>query len=219
MPIERASAERDRGGAATRARILEAAERVVRERGLARATTKEIARAAGCSEAALYKHYADKSEIVLAMITSRPGGFPQHLAGLRDQAGTLDVEATLTDLAERAVDFFARAMPVGNALLAEPDLLARYRERLAVRGSGPRTPVTRLADYLRAERDRGRIRQDADPDAAAALLLGACFHTAFLGVFLGDLAATAGERGAEVKTFARNTVSTLMLALAPRGAG
>ncbi len=213
MPTDRPPAERDRGGAATRARILEAAERVVRERGLARATTKEIARAAGCSEAALYKHYADKSDLVLAMITSRPGGFPRHLAALRGQAGRLDVEATLVDLAERAVGFFAQAMPVGNALLADPDLLARYRERLAAHGGGPRTAVARLADYLRAERDLGRIRADADPGAAAALLLGACFHTAFLGVFLGD--ADDEKRAADTESFARDTVSTLMHALRP----
>ena len=212
MPYQQNPADRDRhrdrGGAATRARILEAAERVVRERGLARATTKEIARAAGCSEAALYKHYADKSELVLAMIMNRPGGFPQHLAGLRGQAGRLDIEATLVDLAVRAVDFFGRAMPVGNALLGDPDLLVRYRRRLDELGAGPRTPIRLLADYLAAERDLGRLRKDADPQAAAALLLGACFQTAFLGVFLGDGAG-------DVPAFARSAVSSLMPGLAP----
>src|ERR1700738_3473180 len=79
--------DRDRGGAATRTRILEAAEQVVRERGLARATTKEIARAASLSEAALYKHYQGKSELVLAMVTSRPGGFHQDVAALRAGVG------------------------------------------------------------------------------------------------------------------------------------
>jgi AcrR family transcriptional regulator len=199
--------DRDRGGAETRARILEAAERVVRERGLARATTKEIARAASLSEAALYKHYQGKSELVLAMLTSRPGGFTQHLADLRSGAGRGDLEQTLTDLAERAVEFFGRAMPVGNALLAEPELLAGYRELLAARGAGPRKPIQALADYLRAERDLGRLRADADPDAAAALLLGARFHAAFLAAFLGDGAG-------DVQVFARAAVSTLMRGVA-----
>lgn len=214
MPLERSAAgrdyarDRDRGGAATKARILEAAERVVRERGLARATTKEIARAADLSEAALYKHYADKSDLVLAMIMNRPGGFPQQVAGLRDQAGKLDIEATLVELAERAVDFFGRAMPVGNALLGDPQLLVRYRQRLDAIGAGPRKPIAMLADYLRAERDLGRLRADADPEAAAAMLLGACFHTAFLGVFLGD-------GPGDVPAFARSAVSALMPGLAP----
>src|SRR3712207_8724524 len=37
---------------------------------------------------------------------------------------------------------------------------------------------------------RSRVRADADPDAAAALLLGACFQRAFLSAFAGrDLPA------------------------------
>jgi AcrR family transcriptional regulator len=207
-----ADRDRDRGGAATRTRILEAAEQVVRERGLARATTKEIARAASLSEAALYKHYRSKSELVLAMVTSRPGGFQQDVAALRSGVGSGDLEQKLTGLAEHAVEFFGRAMPVGHALLAEPELLAKYRELLLEREAGPRKPVQALADYLRAERDLGRLRADADPDAAAALLLGACFHAAFLAAFLGDGA------GRDVPAFARATVSTLMRGLGPAAA-
>ncbi|HEX4258089.1 MAG TPA: helix-turn-helix domain-containing protein, partial [Streptosporangiaceae bacterium] len=45
----------------TRDRILDAATHVMRTRGFARTTTKEIARAAGYSEATLYKHFQDKT--------------------------------------------------------------------------------------------------------------------------------------------------------------
>ena len=48
-----------RTGSSTRDRMLDAAYTVMRTRGLARATTKEIAREAGFSEAALYKHFED----------------------------------------------------------------------------------------------------------------------------------------------------------------
>ncbi|MFJ2441092.1 MULTISPECIES: TetR family transcriptional regulator [unclassified Streptomyces] len=50
------------GGALTRARILDAAASLMTTVGLTRTTTKEIARAVGCSEAALYKHFRDKKE-------------------------------------------------------------------------------------------------------------------------------------------------------------
>jgi hypothetical protein len=40
-------------------------------------------------------------------------------------------------------------------------------------------PIESLAAYLRAEQRIGRVRSDADPDAAAALLLGACSQRAF----------------------------------------
>jgi AcrR family transcriptional regulator len=199
---------RDRGGAATRARILEAAEQVVRERGLARATTKEIARAAGCSEAALYKHYKDKSDLVLAMITSRPGGLRQHLTDLPSVAARQSLEETLIGLAECAVDYFSHAMPLGNALFAEPDLLERYRRRMIELGVGPRRPMRMLAAFLRKEQAAGRVSESADPEAAAAFLLGACFYRSFLDTLLG-------EGAEEIPEFIRDTVSALLPVLEP----
>ena len=46
---------------ATRDRILDAAARIMRTEGVARATTKQIASEAGYSEATLYKHFSDKA--------------------------------------------------------------------------------------------------------------------------------------------------------------
>ena len=47
----------------TRDHILDAAAHVMHTLGMARTTTKEIAQAAGLSEAALYRHFADKAEL------------------------------------------------------------------------------------------------------------------------------------------------------------
>jgi AcrR family transcriptional regulator len=51
----------------TRAQLVDAAERVLRVKGLARATTKEIAREAGYAEGTLYLHFADKLDLVRAV--------------------------------------------------------------------------------------------------------------------------------------------------------
>ena len=142
------------------------------------------------------------------MITSRPGGFHRHLAGLCARPGEGAVAETLADLAERAVEFFRHAMPLGNSLLAEPEMLGLFRLRLAELEVGPRKPLAMLAGYLRAEQDLGRIRPHADPEALAALLLGACFHRAFLDTFLDD---SAGD----VPRFARSLVNTLLPSLVP----
>jgi AcrR family transcriptional regulator len=201
----------DRGGAATRSRILEAAERVVRERGLARATTKEIARAAGCSEAALYKHYKDKADLVIAMIMtiiSRPGALCRHLAELPASAAGQSLEEMLTALAACAIGDYSQAMAMCSAMFAEPELLEQYRRRLIELGVGPRIPLRELADFLRAEQTAGRVNKTADPDAATALLLGACFYRAFLDSLLGD-----GAEG--VPDFIRTTVGSLLPMLAP----
>ncbi|MFL6054238.1 MAG: hypothetical protein ACJ72W_15155 [Actinoallomurus sp.] len=63
-----------------------------------------------------------------------------------------------------------------GSLLGDPQSTAAERPSLRKYGAGPEQPVRRFADYLRTERDLGRIAADADPDAAAALLAGACFH-------------------------------------------
>ena len=55
----------------TRERILTAAAEVMRTKGLARSTTKEIARASGFSEATLYKHFANQEELFLAVLGER----------------------------------------------------------------------------------------------------------------------------------------------------
>ncbi len=52
---------------ATRAAILDAAEQVFLERGVARATLEQIARRAGVTRGAVYWHFRDKEELLVAM--------------------------------------------------------------------------------------------------------------------------------------------------------
>lgn len=51
----------------TRARVLEAARTVFRERGVSRATLDDIAKAAGVTRGAVYWHFANKGEVLQAM--------------------------------------------------------------------------------------------------------------------------------------------------------
>jgi AcrR family transcriptional regulator len=161
-------------------RIIDAAERLLRSVGLARTTTKEIAREAGCSEAALYKYYRSKEEIFVRVLKDRLPRLNPLLDELAADPGELGVEHNLTRVAEHAVRFYAQSVPLVASLFAEPALRQRHFEGVRALGQGPHIPLEALARYLRAERDRGALRPDADPDAAAALLLGACSQRAFV---------------------------------------
>ncbi|MGC1194883.1 MAG: TetR/AcrR family transcriptional regulator C-terminal domain-containing protein [Candidatus Dormiibacterota bacterium] len=133
--------------------------------------------------------------------------------GIRERtasAGDEPVEEVLAGVASRALTFFRQSMPIGHPQLDEPQWLQRRQQRVAQLGAGPRRPVVLLAAYLRAEQAHGRIRNDADPDAAAALLLGACFHAAFLSAFLDDEPADSDQ-------FARDIAGTLMGGVKARG--
>jgi hypothetical protein len=69
-----------------------------------------------------------------------------------------------------------------------------------------------LAAYLDAEKRLGRMREDADPEAAAAMVLGACYQRAFFRSFLGEDMPAEGEEG-----FVEGIVQTLMRSLSPSG--
>ena len=60
-----------------RRRIIEAADTLIREHGIAGATTREIARAAGCAEGSIYVHFEDKIDLVIAVIVEREPYFAE----------------------------------------------------------------------------------------------------------------------------------------------
>ncbi|MDK9498496.1 helix-turn-helix domain containing protein [Streptomyces katrae] len=166
-------------------RLLDAAESLMRTIGLANTTTKAIAREAGCSEAALYKHFANKEELFVRVLVERTPNAGPLMAALAADPGEGGGEAELTAIARHASLFYAEAMPMAASLFAEPALLSRHREGVREIGAGPHVVLDALEGRLRRELAAGRLREDADPRAAAALLLGACFQRAFFLHFSG----------------------------------
>ncbi|MER5870163.1 TetR/AcrR family transcriptional regulator [Streptomyces sp. NPDC002044] len=188
-------------------RLLDAAETLMRTSGLASATTKAIARGAGCSEAALYKHFTNKEELFVRVLMERTPNAGPLMAALRAESGERGVEEVLTAIARHASLFYADALPMAAALFAEPALLTRHREGVRQIGAGPHVVLEALAARLLRERDAGRLRPDADPVTAAALLLGACFQRAFFLHFSG------AEAVAPVEEFAPAVARTVWAAL------
>ncbi|MFD4761524.1 TetR/AcrR family transcriptional regulator [Streptomyces sp. NPDC058439] len=164
-----------------RVRIVDAAHQLMLTIGLARATTKEIARAAGCSEAALYKHFPSKEELFVAVLKERLPKLNPLLKQLivSPGAGERTVEQNLTEIARQAALFYEQSFPVAASLYAEPRLRERHNDAMRELGTGPHMPIRGLDAYLRSEQAAGRVRADADTYAAASLLLGACAQRAF----------------------------------------
>jgi AcrR family transcriptional regulator len=166
---------------ATRERILDAAATVLREHGIAGSTTKLMARAAGCSEALLYKHFSSTQDIYLAVLRERAGGF----ALLGEDAGAGEVRDALVDLVENLCAFYVQSFPMSASVMGSPALLVAWREGMTGRGAGPRSPVRMVERHLAQEVALGRLPADTDEVAVAALLVGAAFQQAFLAVFDG----------------------------------
>lgn len=169
--------------AQTRQHLLDAAAEVMESLGMANATTKEIARASGYSEATLYKHFTDKSELFLEVMRHRFPPFVDELAALPERVGRGGVRDALVGIVLGAVPFFRHGFPMLGSLFAEPALLRRHREGLTAHGAGPLNVNRPVAAYLEAERALGRVAPGTDPGAAAALLVGACFQRGFFEAF------------------------------------
>lgn len=96
--------------AQTRRRLLEAAADVVARRGFAGATVEEIAATAGYTTGALYANFANKDDLLVALLAHRRSHGTQRrvaaMDALADQIGRGDVDpdATLTRLFADAAD-------------------------------------------------------------------------------------------------------------------
>lgn len=187
--------------------ILKAAGNLLRTRGVAGATTKEIAAAAGCAEGTLYRHFPDKGELLCSAVE-------RHLPTL--DAALAVVDGDLRRYFERAavalVDYFGKLLPLSVGLAADVDLAERNRERMRTAGVGPHLLLRHLAGYLEAEQAEGRIRPSADPLALASLLAGPCFHYAFMRFFAGDMPLWESP-----ESFARAVAEPLLAIAAPDG--
>jgi AcrR family transcriptional regulator len=182
----------------TRERILDAAETVLRTAGYAHATTKEIARLAGFSEATLYKNFADKAAILVAVLHER---LPSPTGVLDAKAGQDTVEANITTMARAALAFYLESFPISVSIFSSRSLRDAHTASLRKLGAGPDKPLAGITGYLAAERDLGRVRADRDLDAAAALLLGGCFQRVFLCQF-DETPPTPGQLDAWASSYA-----------------
>jgi AcrR family transcriptional regulator len=178
----------------TRDAILDAALEVLRTRGLARATTKEIARASGFSEGTLYKLFTDKTDLVLCVFAER---LPQVTVMTSDVAalvGKDSVQENLTAMLIEIEQLFDASLPIAMAVFSDPGLLAREAEAINARGGpGPGFIIARVGEYLRGEQAAGRVSSTAPLDAAATALVGACLHHAFSSFYTRGQAEDRSE--------------------------
>ena len=173
-----------------RTRLLEAARLVMARRGVVNATTKEIASEAGVAEGTIYNHFADKTELCLAVVGAR---MAEMFATLPGQAGKRSVRATLIDVIEERLEVLADIMPLMGAVVGDPAMAQRFRQWKA-NDADARAPFEALTSYLTDEQRAGRLGTQTDATMLARLLLGTAFHHAFMALVLGEEALEVSGR-------------------------
>jgi TetR/AcrR family transcriptional repressor of nem operon len=157
-----------RKGERSRARIVEAAARLIYERGVAGTTLDDVKAAAEVSGSQMYHYFPDKDELVQAVITHQA----DVIAGNQRQAdlGSAEgLEAWRDMVIAQAGSSGGRGgCPLGSLAgqLAETDPHAR-----ALLASGFGQWQAAISDGLRRLHDAGHLQDGTDPDALAVTLL------------------------------------------------
>lgn len=108
------------------------------------------------------------------------------LYGLRARTGTRTVTANLVEAAVAAMDFYGDALAACSAAFHRPGDVISLRRALLGNDIGPHRAHQPVADYLAAERERGRVDTAIDPLPTARLLLGGCLNHALVGLIMGE---------------------------------
>lgn len=166
--------------AATREALLDAAEEVFLEKGVARTSLEQIARHAGMTRGAVYWHFKNKADLFQAMLCRVRMPFQELIAEIAEPS-----------LMERPLEAIRLAIQNGFERLEQP----RYRrvhailvhhcevfgdiDPLAMQNEMANEACGALTDHFTCAARLGQLRENLSPENAAELmqaLLGGLFH-------------------------------------------
>jgi AcrR family transcriptional regulator len=183
--------------------LLAVAREVFIEKGIA-ASTREIARRAGISEAVIYQRHPTKAHLFFAAMVPPASNVEELLAA---PANDLSVVEQLEGIALGMMKYFREVVPILMRLVTHPEFdVEKFAQR------HPASPFGRmhrgLNQYLESQRERGSIvAENVEP---AALTLFAALHSL---AFLERLGVHGGKFD---EATIRAMVRSLWTGLAPR---
>lgn len=183
------------GDQTLREHLISAAERLLARRG-ATPTVRDIAQEAGVATGVLYNHFADKEDLLALALHAHVRSVEATL-GAPPEPGVGALDSTLTRFVERGLALHEAILPAFTALLAQPEVLVRFRALTNPTADG-RGLRQELADFLRAEQRLGRISPDADLDAASTMIIGACHEMVLPHLYGGTEVEVPDEFAATV---------------------
>jgi AcrR family transcriptional regulator len=190
-----------------RTQILEAATRVFAEKGYHRATTKDVARAAGMAEGTIYLYFENKSELLIALmehLDQATTQTPDLNAGLEMSPRALLTKRLKKDLAQLGPNFDL-LLAILPEVLADPILRLQYYQRLVVPG------LDGLAGHLQIRQERGEVNI-ANIPMAVRIFMAAMLGMEMLHI-LGD--ETVREAWKNPADLAENMAQVLLDGLQP----
>jgi AcrR family transcriptional regulator len=152
--------------------LLRIARGVFEQRGHA-ASTRDVAQAAGISQAVLFQRFGSKRDLFFAAMEPAAPDLETLLGGL----DTSDGKRCLAELCRRLLGYFEAIMPSILHLLTHPDFDSRQFHQ---HGEIAAQMVAGVAGRIRALQERGLVAP-VDAEAAADLLLASLHSLAMTG--------------------------------------
>lgn len=162
--------------------LLEAARAALSERGI-QATTADVARRAGVSEALLFKRFGSKGGLFRAALEPMLVA-PPFLTELPGRIGHGDLHDQLVALGRELEQLYRRVVPVSVMALSAPEGLQLPPELAGAEGLPVQT-LRAVTGYFEAEMRCGRLRRH-DPEVAARTFSGAIHHYVVFDLFFGS---------------------------------
>jgi len=158
----------------TRERIEEASIKLFASRGIAETSVRDITRAVGISEGALYRHFESKDDLVWQAFESNYIAFAEQLDALATQP------VSVKEKISAMIRGFVRAHD-DNPTLFNFLVFVQHGQLAKLPADAP-TPVTVMRRVLaRAIEQRELPKQD--PDLATALVLGTVLQPATFAAY------------------------------------
>jgi TetR/AcrR family transcriptional regulator, transcriptional repressor for nem operon len=158
-------------GAATRARIVEAAANLIYAHGVEQTSLDDVMAATGVSKSQLYHYFADKDALVLDVIALQA---ERVLAAQEPHLGALDSLRALRAWGQAIIRLNEQVhmggCPLGSLANELANTSKNARKRLACAFG---TWIDRIEHGLQKMRERGELAKSADPRELAMALLSA----------------------------------------------
>ena len=175
---------------ARREQIVEAATRVFAQKGFRRATTREVARAAGVSEGTIYNYFEGKDALLMAIL-ERLNETERRAEDFEEGMAT-DFPQFLKEYLRRRMSLIWENREVFRVVLSEVLVNAELRELYLRRVVEPTMRIAK--ENFRSRMEQGEVRE-IDAPLATRSVAGAVLGVLVLGL-LGD--EEVGSRADEI---------------------
>lgn len=159
----------------TRERILAAARELFTQHGYHGTSTRKLAAQVGITEGAIFRHFASKREILLALL--RPN-VSQQLAAAGAHLAQGSPREVLSQFVRKRAGQFGQIFPLLKIVLleseVEPELKQAWLQQVLLQAR------EELATCFAHWQESGEIRSDLPPEVLSRLLMTQLFGSLFL---------------------------------------